>query len=111
MDPTLVTEADTLLKVWDSSSTRLFYFGYSLIGLGIFCSLAITAFTDHLKPIQIKTLGFVAALCTGLLAAFHPVDLGIAYRQAWRILHQATVEYKANSDLDHQKGIPEAIKK
>lgn len=107
----LVAEANKLLSSWDRRSMILVFGGYALIAIAIICSLAITAFVDHLKPLHTKMLSFIAAVCSGLLAALHPVDSGTAFRQAWRIVNQAKLDYVAIQDEDHRKGIAAAIQR
>src|SRR5262245_61944294 len=109
MDPALL-EAERLLKKWDSLSTKLLLGGLSVVATGIACSLAISIFTDNLNPIVIKILGFVAAISTAFVAAFHPTEVGRAFRQAWRGLNYAAVDFRANPDPSHRTAMIAAMK-
>ena len=92
------SDIEILLKTWNNSSTLFLSIGYGLLGLGLLCSLAITVFTDTLNPIKIKILGFVAAASTAILAAFHPIEAGNAFRDAWRVLNRAAVQFKTSDE-------------
>ena len=101
----LPVEISILLKTWDSSSTMFLILGYGLVGIGILCSLAVGAFAATLDNKYIKILGFVSAACTALLAAYHPIDVGNAFRDAWRIMNAASLEYK----IDESKRVPQTL--
>jgi hypothetical protein len=103
MEITLPPDITKLLEVWDQSSTKYLYAGYFLVMASLLCSLGVTIFADHLSKLQIKVLGFVAAAGTGLVAAFHPIDAGNAFRDAWRGLNLASIEYKLSKEHDYKK--------
>jgi len=90
----LPSDISSLLATWDSSSIRYLYAGYILVGVGILSGLGVTAFTEMLPKIWIKILGFLAAGCTAILASYQPIESGNAFRDAWRVLNKASVEYK-----------------
>lgn len=100
----LPLDIDALLKTWNNSSTLFLVIGYGFLGIGLLCSLGVTVFTDYLKPLAIKSLGFAAAASTGILAAFHPIEAGNAFRDAWRVLNRASIEFKLADDKDKNRG-------
>lgn len=106
----LPSDIATLLGVWDASSLRYSYGGYALVTIGVLSSLAVTSFTDALSKVSIKVLGFVAAACTALLASFHPIETGNAFRDAWRVLNAAAISYKLNENQRDPAKLVEAMK-
>jgi hypothetical protein len=103
-------EVLALLETWDASSVRFLVAGYLLVGLGILSGLAVTAFTSTLPNLAIKTLGFVSAACTGLLAAYHPIEVGNSFRDAWRVLNAASLEYKLDEKKRTADRLVEAVR-
>ena len=93
---TLPTQINTRLEIWDSSAIRYMIIGAALIGVGVLASTAIATFTDQLDKNLIKVLGFIAAICTALIAAFNPLSLGFAFRDAWRLLDSAVLRHIAD---------------
>lgn len=83
-------------STWDKSSTRYMVVGGALIVFGVLASAAVVAFTDELSKTEIKLLGFLAAACTSLIAAFNPLSVGFAFRDAWRILDSAVLRHEAD---------------
>jgi len=92
----LPPEIGTRLETWDSASNRYMIIGALLIAIGVIASTAVATFTDQLCPNAIKLLSFVAAVCTALIAAFNPLSLGFAFRDAWRVLDSAVLHHIAD---------------
>jgi uncharacterized membrane protein YcjF (UPF0283 family) len=84
------------LSTWDSSATNYMLVGVGLIVFGVLASAAVVAFTDQLSKNRIKLLGFVAAACTALIAAFNPLSVGFAFRDAWRLLDTAVLRHSVD---------------
>jgi hypothetical protein len=97
------------LAVWNRSAYIYFASGYVTLAVGILSGLAVTAFADSLDKKYIRFLGFLAAVATATLATFSPLDLGRNFRDAWRVLEQASLEYKYGHDKDLTK-VFEALK-
>ena len=93
---TLPTQINTRLETWDSAAIKYMIVGAALIGVGVLASTAVATFTDQLDKNVIRLLGFVAAICTALIAAFNPLSLGFAFRDAWRVLDSAILHYIAD---------------
>ena len=94
---TLPPQIETRLSTWDSSSIKYMVVGAILIAVGVLASTAVAAFTDQLVNSNlIKTFGFIAAVCTALIAAFNPLSLGFAFRDAWRVLDSAVLHHIAD---------------
>ena len=94
---TLPPQIESRLKTWDSSSIMYMIVGAIFIAIGVLASTAVAAFTDQLAEKNlIKWFGFGAAVCTALIAAFNPLSLGFAFRDAWRALDSAVLHHIAN---------------
>lgn len=93
----LPTQIATRLATWDSSANWYMSGGVVLIAVGVLASAAVVAFTNQLENKYIKLLSFVAAVCTALIAAFNPLSIGFAFRDAWRVLDSAVLHYDSNS--------------
>lgn len=91
----ILNEAIHRRDIWNLSSYSWSSFGYILIVTGTLSGLSITAFTDSLGIKTTRIIGFVSAACTALVASLHPIDTGDNFREAWRILDQAILEYKS----------------
>jgi hypothetical protein len=59
----------------------------------------------------VKTLGFLAAACTTLLATFSPIQVGAAFREAWRVLYYAILRYEIDPAANDPKLLLDAIEK
>jgi hypothetical protein len=91
----IFNEAIRRRGVWNLSSYSWSTFGYILIVTGTLSGLSITAFTDTLGVEWTRAMGFLSAACTALVASLHPIDTGDNFREAWRILDQAILEYRS----------------
>lgn len=89
----LPDKIEARLAIWDSSATKYMVVGGALIAAGVLASAAVVAFTDQLDKNHIKLLGFLAAACTALIAAFNPLSIGFAFRDAWRVLDSAVLRH------------------
>ena len=92
----LPAEIATRLETWDATAIWYTAGGIGLIAVGVLASAAVVAFTDQLGNKYIKFLGFVAAACTTLIAALNPLSIGLAFRDAWRVLDSAVLYYKSD---------------
>jgi hypothetical protein len=69
---------------------------YVLLGLiGVLCPLAVATFADILHTWQVRLLSFCAAASTGIFAAFDIGNLATRWREAWKHLNEAHLEYEA----------------
>ncbi len=82
------------LTIWNKSAYTYYVIGYFTLAVGILSGLAVTAFTEHLGTQKTRLLGFIAAASTAILAGFSPIEIGHNFRSAWRVLDQASLEYK-----------------
>ena len=92
----LPEQISTRLSIWDSSALKYMSVGGALIAVGVLASAAVVAFTDQLDKNYIKLLGFLAAACTALIAAFNPLSVGFAFRDAWRVLDSAVLRHSVD---------------
>lgn len=97
------------LNTWDKSAIKYMIAGAVLIGAGILSSSALVAFTDKIDAMYIKLLGFIGAVCTALIAAYNPLSLGLAFRDAWRVLDSAVLRYEADSTNYPLKTVIDAV--
>ena len=82
-----------------------------MIGAGVLASAAVVAFTDQLDKKYIKILGFIAAVCTALIAAFNPLSLGLGFRDAWRVLDSAVLRHNSMPDKYPLETVLDAVDK
>lgn len=92
---TLPEDISKRRATWDRSAVTYMVLGVSMMACGILTSVAIVAFTEDLDKIHIKCLSAVAGLCTALVATFNPLSIGIAFRDAWRILDSAVLRFNS----------------
>lgn len=110
MQVEIPAEITSLLAVWDTNAIKYMYAGYILVAVGIVSGLAVTAFADKLGTTWVRVLGFVAALCTTVLASFNPIEAGNDFREAWRVLNEASLTYKLNEKDRDPANLVAAVK-
>lgn len=103
------SEIEQRLAVWDKSAIQYMVIGFGLLLLSILASLSVTAFADTLGSAAVRIFGFIAGVCTALLASFNPIDSGFKFRQAWRILDSAILRYKIAPTNNLLEKILEAV--
>ncbi|CAD5373550.1 conserved hypothetical protein [Rubrivivax sp. A210] len=104
-------EIATRFAIWDSSAYWNTVAGGALIAVGVLASAGLVAFPDQLEKKYIKVLGFVAAVCTALIAAFNPLSLGFAFRDAWRVLDSAILRHNSLPEKYPIETVIEAVEK
>ena len=108
---TLPVDFSIRAAIWDKSAGRYMALGVGLVVIGVLASSAVTIFTELLDKNQIKVLGFAAATCTALIAAFNPLEIGFAFRDAWRLLDSAILRYNADQTKYPIESVLDAVDK
>jgi hypothetical protein len=68
---------------------------YVVSGLiGVLCPLVVATFADSLATLQVRLLSFSAAASVGVFAAFDMGNLATRWREAWKHLNAACLEYE-----------------
>lgn len=68
---------------------------YVLLGLiGVLCPLVVATFVDVLETWQVRLLSFSAAASVGVFAAFDIGNLATRWRDAWKHLNAARLDYE-----------------
>jgi len=106
---TIPSEVIERVAIWDAAAIKYMAIGFGLLALSILSSASVTVFTEQLSKVSIKVLSFVAAASTALLASFNPIDLGYRFRDAWRELDSALLQYKANPEKFTADNVIQAV--
>lgn len=93
-------EVKAQLSLWSRNAMLYMITGYLLAVAGTLCSLAVATFADSLIPIYIRSLTFVAAVSTALLAIIRPFEAANVFWAAWRVLNLATLEFVLDNAHD-----------
>jgi hypothetical protein len=83
------------LSTWNA--TAVFHrAAYVILGLfGVLCPLVVSSFADSLATWQVRVLSFLAAASVAIFAAFDVGNLATRWREAWKHLNTASIEYEA----------------
>ncbi len=92
----------TYLEQWNYSSSALRILQTLLALIAIFTSLFVALQINKVKPNLIKWIAFISALTIGLLTSFNFGERANRYRNAWRVLNKAVMEYELNQVSEMQ---------
>jgi hypothetical protein len=68
---------------------------YVILGLiGVLCPLVVASFADVLETWQVRLLSFAASAAIAIFAAFEIGNLTTRWREAWKHLNAARLEYE-----------------
>ncbi|MFZ2640704.1 MAG: hypothetical protein WA117_06925 [Verrucomicrobiia bacterium] len=94
MNRPLPPEIAKHLRNWNLIAS-LHRIAHVLLGLaGILCPLAVAAFADELSTLLIRVISFCGAASIAIFAGFEIGNLATRFREAWKLLHSASLEYE-----------------
>jgi hypothetical protein len=88
-------------STWHAAALYWKWAGIVITLVGTLAGLSVTALSQNMGPLQIKGAAFLAAAATAILAFLKPLREGSRYREAWRILDSACLEYSLSPAPDH----------
>ena len=96
MNKDLLNRTNKQLRTWNRVAVELRIVHISLAVIGIVCPLIVASFADLLSNLQIRVLSFAAAVAIALFSAFEVGRLTTRFREAWKLLNAALLQYEAN---------------
>lgn len=94
MEKVIPDEITKQLSRWNliASFHRMTHVALGLIG--VLCPLVVASFADSLATWQVRVLSFAASASIAVFAAFEIGNLATRWREAWKHLNSAQLEYK-----------------
>src|SRR5271166_4862122 len=94
MEAAALNEIKNRLGDWNKNA--LIFRGLQIIltVIGLLCPLAVAVFADALTTFQVRCLSFAASAAVAVFAAFDVGNLTTRWREAWKHLHTALLDYQ-----------------
>jgi hypothetical protein len=88
-------------RTWHRAALGWKWAGIGIAIIGVASGLSVTAYAKSPTFANwIPLGGFISALSTALIALLKPLREGARYREAWRILDSACLEYSLGLEAD-----------